>query len=111
MVKKIPGKSITAINQKVGFRFITKFGEKGIVTLGKAVPVLGAFIGGGVDVASTRIIGYNAYKIFMKGELPTSEDIEKEIPIEVEVVEVNDIDTETLKNAIDNDIVPEDIKE
>ena len=111
MVKKIPGKTITAINQKVGFRFVTKFGETGIVNLGKVVPVLGAFIGGGVDVASTRIIGYNAYKIFMKGELPTKEEIEKEIPIEAEVIEVTDIDTETLNDAINNNVKPEDIKE
>lgn len=111
MVKKIPGKTLTAINQKVGFRFVTKFGEKGIVNLGKVVPVLGALIGGGVDVVSTRIIGYNAYKIFMKGELPTVEEVEKELLIEGEVVEVNDIDTETLKNAIDNDISPKNITE
>ena len=111
MVKKIPGKTITAINQKVGFRFVTKFGEKGIVNLGKVVPVLGAFIGGGIDVASTRIIGYNAYKIFMQGELPTKEEIEKEIPIEVEATDVNDIDTETLNDAINNNVKPEDIEE
>lgn len=111
MVKKIPGKTITAINQKVGFRFVTEFGEKGIVNLGKVVPVLGAFIGGGIDVASTRIIGYNAYKIFMKGELPTKEEIEKEIPIEVETTDVTDIDTETLNDAINNNVKPEDIEE
>lgn len=111
MVKKIPGKTITAINQKVGFRFVTKFGEKGIVNLGKVVPVLGAFIGGGIDVASTRIIGYNAYKVFMKGELPTKEEIEKDIPIETEAIEVTDIDTETLNDAINNNVKPEDIKE
>ena len=28
MVKKIPGTVLTKINQKVGFRFLTKFGEK-----------------------------------------------------------------------------------
>lgn len=111
MVKKIPGKTITAINQKVGFRFVTKFGEKGIVNLGKVVPVLGAFIGGGIDVASTRIIGYNACKVFMKGELPTKEEIEKDIPIETEAIEVTDIDTETLNDAINNNVKPEDIKE
>ena len=111
MVKKIPGKTITAINQKVGFRFVTKFGEKGIVNLGKVVPVLGAFIGGGIDVASTRIIGYNAYKVFMKGELPTKEEIEKEIPIEAEATDVTDIDTETLNDAINNNVKPEDIEE
>lgn len=111
MVKKIPAKTLTAINQKIGFRFVTKFGEKGIINLGKVVPVLGAFIGGGIDIASTRIIGYNAYKIFIKGELPSVEEVEKELPIEVEAVEVNDIDTETLKNAIDSDISSKDIEE
>lgn len=111
MVKKIPGKTITAINQKVGFRFVTKFGEKGIVNLGKVVPVLGAFIGGGIDVASTRIIGYNAYKIFMQGELPTKEEIEKEISTEVVATDVTDIDTETLNYAINNNVKPEDIEE
>ena len=111
MVKKIPGKTITAINHKVGFRFVTKFGETGIVNLGKVVPVLGAFIGSGIDVASTRIIGYNAYKVFMKGEIPTKEEIEKDIPIETEAIEITDIDTETLNDAINNNVKPEDIKE
>ena len=30
LIKKIPGKVLTKINQKVGFRFITKFGTKGV---------------------------------------------------------------------------------
>ena len=111
MVNKIPGKTVTAINHKVGFRFVTKFGETGIVNLGKVVPVLGAFIGSGIDVASTRIIGYNAYKVFMKGEIPSKEEIEKEIPIETEVIDVNDIDTEMLNNAIENNITLEDTNE
>ncbi len=69
MVKKIPGAVITKINQKVGFRFVTKFGEKGIVNLAKVVPVIGGVIGGGVDVASTRVIGANAYNLFIKSFL------------------------------------------
>ena len=109
MVKKIPGKTLTAINQKVGFRFITKFGEKGIINLGTVVPVLGAFIGSGIDVSSTRVIGYNAYKIFMKGELPTVEKMDKELPIE-EPIEIEDIDIKTLDNVVKN-VLPEDIKE
>ena len=28
LIKKIPGKVLTKINQKVGFRFVTKFGTK-----------------------------------------------------------------------------------
>lgn len=39
VIKKIPGKVLTKINQKVGFRFITKFGTKGIVNLGKMIHV------------------------------------------------------------------------
>jgi hypothetical protein len=29
------------INQKVGFRLVTKFGEKGIINLSKLIPVVG----------------------------------------------------------------------
>lgn len=109
LVNKIPGKTLQIINQKVGFRFITKFGEKGIINLGKVVPVLGGVIGGGVDVASTRIIGNNAYKIFIKGELPTNKDVGKEIVMEAEFAEIDDIDCKTLENAIEKGVNAEDI--
>ncbi len=66
MIKKIPGTVLTKINQKVGFRFITKMGEKGIVNLGKAIPLVGGVIGGGLDVASTNIIASNAKRVFNK---------------------------------------------
>lgn len=100
MVDKIPGKALTAINRKVGFRFMTKFGETGIINLGKVVPVVGGFVGGGIDVASTRIIGKNAYNIFVKGEMPTKAEEEKTIIREAEYEELDDIDTKTLKKAI-----------
>lgn len=103
MVEKIPGKALTAINRKVGFRFITKFGETGIINLGKVVPVVGGFVGGGIDVASTRIIGKNAYNIFVKGEMPTKEDAKIEIIKEAEYEELDDIDTKTLKEVIKKD--------
>lgn len=47
----------------------------------------------------------------MKGELPTTEEIEKEIPIEGEILEtkVEDIDTKTLDNAIKDNISLEGI--
>ena len=103
MVDKIPGKALTAINRKVGFRFMTKFGETGIINLGKVVPVVGGFVGGGIDVASTRIIGKNAYNIFVKGEMPTKEEVEKTIIREAEYEELDDIDTKTLKKAINEE--------
>lgn len=100
MVDKIPGKALTAINRKVGFRFVTKFGETGIINLGKVVPVIGGFVGGGIDVASTKIIGKNAYKIFVKGEIPIKEEIEDIIINESDYEELEDIDTKTLNEAL-----------
>ena len=67
LIKKLPGSVCTKINQKVGFRFMTKFGEKGIVNLGKMIPVAGAVVSGGFDLVETKIIGNRAYKMFFEG--------------------------------------------
>ena len=64
VIKKIPGKVLTKINQAVGFRLETKFGTKGAVNLGKMHPIAGALIGGVVDTTSTQIIAKNALKTF-----------------------------------------------
>lgn len=69
-IKKIPGATLVKINQRVGFRLITEFGEKGIVNMGKLVPLVGGFIGGGFDVVSTKVIARNAIKLFIDKELP-----------------------------------------
>ena len=81
MIKKIPGKVLTKINQKVGFRFLTKFGTKGLINLGKLVPGVGAVIGGGLDFAETKIISKRAYKWFIKGDFSTTDDKEEIIDI------------------------------
>ncbi|WP_394981426.1 EcsC family protein [Scardovia wiggsiae] len=67
-VKKIPGAALTKINQKVGFRLLTKFGEKGLINFGKLIPVAGAVVSGGFDLAETRIIGNRAYRWFFEGD-------------------------------------------
>ena len=67
VIKKIPGKVLTKINQKVGFRFITKFGTTGVVNLGKMIPGVGAIVGGGLDLVETKIIANRAYKWFWQG--------------------------------------------
>lgn len=83
MVKKIPGEVLTKINQKVGFRFVTKFGTKGIVNIGKAVPVVGGIISGGFDFVETKVIANRAYKMFINGDFNvSSEDDEKVIEID-----------------------------
>lgn len=68
VIKKIPGKVLAKINQKVGFRFITKFGTKGVVNLGKMVPGVGAIVGGGLDFVETKVIADRAYRWFMLGD-------------------------------------------
>lgn len=74
VIKKIPGKVLTKINQRVGFRFITKFGSKGIVNLGKMLPGVGAIVGGGLDLVETKVIADRAYKWFMIGDFSVEGD-------------------------------------
>ncbi|HAC88088.1 MAG: EcsC family protein [Halomonas sp.] len=65
VIKNISGKTIVAINKKVGFRLLTKFGEKGVVNLGKAVPLIGGVIGGTFDSVTTNMIGNIARDTFI----------------------------------------------
>lgn len=82
LIKKIPAKVLTKINQKVGFRFITKFGTKGIINLGKMVPGVGALIGGGLDLVETKIIAKRSYQWFYEGNF--NEEKEDEMIIDIQ---------------------------
>lgn len=64
-IKKISSEVIVKINQAVGFRLLTKFGEKGVVNLGKAIPLVGGVIGGTMDGISTNLIGNVARDTFL----------------------------------------------
>lgn len=66
-IKNISGKTITAINQKVGFRLLTKFGETGVINLGKTVPLLGGVIGATFDSVTTNTVGNIARDTFITG--------------------------------------------
>ena len=88
-IKKIPGKVLTKINQKVGFRFITKFGTKGVVNLGKLLPGVGAIVGGGLDLVETKIIANRAYKWFLKGDFSIKGETEQD------PIDIDDIDFES----------------
>lgn len=76
LIKKIPGKVLTKINQKVGMRFITKFGTKGVINLGKMVPGIGAVIGGSLDFIETKVIANRAYKWFIENDFSLEDDEE-----------------------------------
>lgn len=78
-IKNIPGKVLININQKVGFRLVTKFGETGVVNIAKLVPLAGGVVGGAFDVGSTKIIAANAYYIFIKKEMPDEKLVQKMI--------------------------------
>jgi hypothetical protein len=89
VVKKIPGEVLTKINQRVGFRLVTKLGSKGIINIGKAVPVVGGVISGGFDFAETKIIAMRAYKMFIKGDTAVLAGEEDEVNvIDVDAAEV-----------------------
>ncbi len=65
-LKNMSGKILIDINKKVGFRLFTKFGEKGIINFGKAIPLLGGLIGGTCDCLSTKMIARTAKKVFIE---------------------------------------------
>ena len=69
-IKKVAGKTLKNINKKVGFRLVTKFGEKGIINLGKMVPIAGGVVGGTFDAASTYVIGKIARTTFIGTAAP-----------------------------------------
>ena len=95
-IKKIPGAALTKINQKIGYRLLTKFGEKGVINLGKMVPLVGGVVGGGMDVVATQAIAKSAIAMFIDGQseddasscenvLPTELIAQIEAPKNVEV--------------------------
>ena len=63
-LKKIPGKVLIEINKRVGFRLLTKFGEKGVVNLAKLVPLAGGVVGGTFDGATCYMVGQAADATF-----------------------------------------------
>lgn len=65
-LRRLPGRVLIAINKKVGFRLITKFGEKGVINLAKFVPLAGAGVGAVVNGTTMRGIGGYAKRNFPK---------------------------------------------
>lgn len=84
MVKKIPGEVLAKINQKVGFRLLTKFGTKGVINIGKAVPIIGGIISGGFDFAETKTIANRAYKMFIENDVSVLGEGES---VDVEIIQ------------------------
>lgn len=68
-IKKIPAEVINKINRITMQRFITRFGETGIINLGKMVPVVGGIIGGGFDFVGTHAIANKTISTFLLGQI------------------------------------------
>lgn len=64
LIKRIPFEVIKQINKAVGFRLVTKFGQTGVINLGKGIPLVGGIIGGTVDAVGTSTIGKTAKRVF-----------------------------------------------
>lgn len=97
MVKKIPGTVLTKINQKVGFRLLTKFGTKGVINIGKAIPLVGGVISGGFDFAETKIIADRAYRMFILNDFSSPERRGK--PENEDIIEVDAAEFDSINNA------------
>lgn len=64
------------LNRTVLSRLLARLGAMGAVNLTKVVPLLGGVIGGGVDAASTRVVGRMAKRVFVRKDVPALPDAE-----------------------------------
>jgi uncharacterized protein (DUF697 family) len=64
LIEKVPGRALIEFNKRVGFRLLTKAGEKGAINLIKSVPFVGGLVGGTFDAVACRVVGRNARLLF-----------------------------------------------
>lgn len=85
-ITKLSFETIKKINQAVGFRLVTKFGQMGAVNLGKAVPLAGGVVGGIFDGSTTYAIGKIAQSTFLP-ETETSSGLHSGYEDEPDIIE------------------------
>lgn len=73
----MPGRILVEINKKIGFRLLTKAGERGIVNLTKMIPLVGGVGGGTVDAIACQTVGSVAKRSFR----PSTRSIGKLKPV------------------------------
>lgn len=64
LLPKLTKEMIAKLNKAVGFRMLTKGGSKGMINLGKAVPLFGGIIGAVYNWAEVAICAKYAKKMF-----------------------------------------------
>jgi len=60
----LSGAFLTGINQAVGFRLVTKFGETGLVNLVDVIPFIGGIVGGTIEGVASNTVGNVARDCF-----------------------------------------------
>jgi uncharacterized protein (DUF697 family) len=63
-IDRIPRRVLGQINKRVGFRLLTKAGERGLVNFTEIVPVVGGVVGGSFDAAMCVGVRKTAKRIF-----------------------------------------------
>ncbi len=67
-LERVPGAVFIKINQMIGFRLITKAGEKGLINVVKLIPFVGGVASGAVDWVSTQAVGKIAKNSFQNNQ-------------------------------------------
>ena len=63
-LERLPARALTEVNKQVGYKLVSKAGEKGVINLTKFVPLVGGPIGAAVDGVSCRAIAGYAMRTF-----------------------------------------------
>ena len=63
-LERLPTSALTEINKRVGYKLVSKAGEKGVINLTKLVPLVGGPIGAAVDGVSCKTIAGYAMRTF-----------------------------------------------
>jgi len=62
--QRLPGPALMMVNKAIGFRLVSQVGRSTLARLGKAVPVVGGVVGGGLDVYLLKRIAASAREEF-----------------------------------------------
>jgi len=58
--QRLPGPALMVVNKAVGFRLLTTAGKKSLARMGKGVPLVGGFLGAGLDAYLLKRIADHA---------------------------------------------------
>ena len=64
VISSISRETLNTINRFIGARLVTKFGEKGMINLGKGIPIISGIIGATFDGSCCYASGKFAKKVF-----------------------------------------------